>query len=165
MTQAAAHSVPTGVGFSVLLLLHVAAVAVALVAVVASGVMARRVRSARGGPLPASVVGYFAPGVNWVGRVVHLVPVLGLLLLWSSHGAYDLGEPWVLWGFGLWVAAAAACEGLLWPAERRVQAGLSDGAGEGDGGRLAGDCATVSWTAAAVVAVLVAASVIMVAKP
>ena len=160
MTQAAAHSVPTGVGFSVLLLLHVAAVAVALVAVVASGVQA-----VGSGPPGAARSRHrwsatSPPGSTGSAGSSTSCPCWGLLLLWSSHGAYDLGEPWVLWGFGLWVAAAAACEGLLWPAERRVQAGLSDGAGEGDGDGLAGDCATVSWTAAAVVAVLVAASVI-----
>jgi predicted integral membrane protein DUF2269 len=164
MTAAADSSVPTGAAFSILLVLHVVAVAVAFATVVASGVMARRVRTARGEPLPTSVTRYFAPGVNWAGRAVHLVPVFGLLLLWSSHGAYDLGERWVQWGLGLWVAAGAACEGVLWPAERRVQSGLSDAA-EKESGRLPGNCSAVWWTAIAVAAVLVAASVVMVAKP
>jgi len=160
VTAAANHSVPTGAGFDILLLLHVAAVVVGLLAVAASGVMALRLQGAKGGDLPPSVAAYFAPGTNWPGRAVHAVPVLGLLLVWASHGAYDFGQSWVQWGLGLWVVAAGLCEGLLFPSERRVQGALAD-AGEG----LAAAGRTVTWSAAAVVAVLVAASAVMVVKP
>jgi hypothetical protein len=162
VTAAANHSVPTGAGFDILLLLHVAAVVVGLIAVASSGVMALRLQGAQGGDLPPSVAAYFAPGTNWPGRAVHAVPVLGLLLVWASHGAYGFGQSWVQWGLGLWVVAAGLCEGLLFPSERRVQGALAE-AGEGGAQLAAGR--TVTWSAAAVLAVLVAASVVMVVKP
>jgi hypothetical protein len=152
---------PTGAAFDIVLLLHVAAVVLGLGAVVVSGVQAARVLAAgRVGPSP-TLAAYFAPSVNWVGRVLYAVPVLGVVLLAISRGAYGWGDAWVQWGIGLWVAAAAGAEGLLWPSERRIGAGLGDPAAP----ELRRACRRACAAAAGLVAVLVLAVVLMVAQP
>lgn len=161
---AAAVTAPTGPAFTVVLVCHVAAVLVALVAVIAGAVAALRVLRA-GGELPRSVRAYFSPGVNWTGRVLYLVPVFGAALLAMSGGAYRPGASWVVWGIGLWAAAAVLAEAVMWPAERKVQRGLAASAGAAPPGEVRAACRAVLLGAAGVVVLVVAAMVVMVAKP
>lgn len=165
MTQLAAvvHA-PTGPAFTVVLVCHVAAALVALVAAAAGGAAAANVLVAKGDPA-AWVRSYFSPGVNWVGRALYLVPAFGAALVAMSKGAYPLGDGWVTSGIGLWVAATAVAEGFWWPAERRVQRSLAppDGTGVAPGARRA--CRTMCASTTGVVALVVAAMVVMVAKP
>jgi len=167
-------AVPTGAGFDVVLLLHVAAAVVALGSVVVSGVQSGRLLAAGDGGVPSGVAAYFAPGVNWVGRTLHTVPLLGLALVGLSHGAYSFEDGWIEWGLGLWVVAAVGAEAVLWPAERRVQAGLAASAHGPRSGQVpaAGvrsetvrSCRTAAAAAGVLTAVLVAAIVVMVAQP
>lgn len=167
-------AVPTGAGFDVVLLLHVAAAVVALGSVVASGVQSGRLLAVGDGEVPSGIATYFAPGVNWVGRTLHAVPLLGLALVGLSHGAYGFGDGWIQWGIGLWVVAAAGAEAVLWPAERRVQAGLAASAPGPGGGQgpvtgvrssLRRSCWRAALASGALTAVLVAAIVVMVAQP
>lgn len=165
MTQlATAVRAPTGLAFTVVLVCHVVAVLVVLGAVVAGAVAAARVLTANG-ELPSSVRTYFAPGGNWAGRVVYLVPVFGGVLIWMSGGAYRVGDAWVGWGIGLWFAATVLAEGVLWPAERRVRRSFA-GTGRPDvPDAVRRPCRTICISAPGVVALLVAAMVVMVAKP
>jgi hypothetical protein len=171
-------AVPTGHAFDVVLLLHVAAAVVALGSVAVAGIQAARVLAAGEAGPPAGAAGYYAPGVNWVGRTLHAVPLLGLALVGLSGGAYGFDDAWIEWGLGLWFLAAAGAEAVLWPAERRIQAALVVGvaavgapdptapdpvpAGRASVGR---DCRTAVLAAGAVAAVLVAATVVMVVQP
>lgn len=165
MTQlVSALRAPTGPAFTVVLVCHVAAALMAVLATVAGGVAAARVLSAKGEVAP-SARSYFSPGVNWAGRTLYLVPVFGAALLAMSGGAYRLGTAWVGWGIGLWVAATVLAEGSLWPAERRVQRSLA-GSAEGevpDAARTA--CRRMCVSSAGVLVLVVAAMVVMVAKP
>jgi hypothetical protein len=150
---------PHGALFDVLLLLHVVAALVALAAVVASAVAAARLVRTGGGAAPAGVRRYFAPGTNWAGRALHAVPLLGLALVGSSGGAFGFGDTWVLTGIGLWAAAAALAEGVVWRVERRVGAALVDGDDAlPDARRLCG-------AALVVLALLVAAFAVMIVQP
>lgn len=157
-----ADAVPTGPLFSVVLLLHVAATVVALGSVVVCGVQSARVLRAADGAPPPGLVAYFAPGVNWVGRTLYAVPILGLVLLGLSGGVFGFGEGWVQAGLVLWLAAAVLAEWQLWPAERRIQSGLADG---GDAAAVRRACRTACWAATGLVVVLVVAIVLMVAQP
>ena len=161
---AAAARIPTGPAFTVVLVVHVAAVLVALLAVIAGAVSAARVLTAKG-ELPPSVRSYFSPGVNWTGRALYLVPVLGIALLAMSGGAYRFGATWVDWGLGLWAAATALAEGVLWPAERRVKCGLASSAEAVVPTAVRRACRTMCVASAGVVAMIVVAMVVMVAKP
>jgi uncharacterized membrane protein len=117
-----------------------------------------------------SFLRYYAPGPNWAGRTLHGVPILGFVLLALSHGAYALDEAWVMSGLALWVVAAGCAEGLLWPCERRIGILLAPGADAGptvEGGfsQVGRECRNAQLVAALVVLVLLAAVVLMVAKP
>jgi hypothetical protein len=130
-------------GFDVLLLCHIGSVLASLGIVVVSGVQAGRLLAL--GPsdrAPASLLGYYAPGLNWAGRVLYLVPVFGFALVGTSGGVAELGDAWLLSGISLWLVSAGLAEWRLWPAERRIQRllvpdeAVLDRAGPG-GGRLA----------------------------
>ena len=122
---------PDGAAFDIVLLLHVACVVVGLVTTVTAAATAARLRRllAASAPLPEPVRRYFRPGVNWAGRTIWGIPVFGFALLALSQGAYALRDGWVTGGLAIFVAVALLAEGVLWPAERRIQAALgSEGA-------------------------------------
>jgi len=162
-----ATALPSGPAYTVVLICHVAAVLVGVVAVVASGVAAARVLRSGGRPISPSVRTYFAPGVNWAGRVLYLVPAFGVTLVELSHGVYPITAAWVLCGIGLWISAMILAEGILWPAERRVQRALA--ADVGTPGEVPPDarraCRTVCLSAAVVLLLLLVAMAVMLAKP
>jgi len=165
LTGARAHHTPLGAGFDLLLLAHVTCVIVGLGAIVVSGIQALRLLSLpQGAPVPPTLVRYFAPGANWVGRALYGVPVFGFALLAASGGAFGLGDEWVVLGLTLWAVAAGCAEGLLWPAERRIQATLA-GPEAAAPAALGPPARTIAALAALLVVVLIAATVLMVAQP
>jgi len=150
-------------GFDLLLIAHVAAALVGFGSLVTSGIQAARLARAGPGRATPTLWQYFAPGVNWAGRTLYLVPLLGFALLADSNGGLRLGEAWAVAGLALWSGAAVAAEGVLWPAERRIQAGLAVGAP--DGTALRRDCRVVEVAGALLGAVFLVATVLMVARP
>jgi uncharacterized membrane protein len=168
-----AAAVPTGPGYDVLLLAHVACAAVALTTMAAGGAFAWRLAALAPGEEPGEALRrYYAPGANWAGRTLYGVPVFGFVLLARSHGASSLGDGWVMAGLLLWVLIAAGAEGLLWPAERRLRGWLAGTAGTGaapdpGGGATPAprECRTVVTASAGLTAAMVAATVLMVAQP
>jgi hypothetical protein len=165
---------PDSALFDVVLILHVVASVVVLITLVVGALEARRLRFVAAGAaaspggdadpeLPASVRSYYAPGFQLAGRVLYLVPFLGLALIGLSHGSDHLTDSWVEIGSTLWIAALLAAEGLLWPTERRIQRHLAAGAGSGRAlGATARTAERASWV---LVAVLVAAMVVMTVQP
>jgi hypothetical protein len=123
------HHPPAGPAFDIVLIAHVACVVVSLVTLVASATTAARLRRqlSDGDPLPEAVARYFRPGINWAGRSVYGIPVFGFLLIALGHGAYSLGDSWILGGLAVLIAMVWLTEGTLWPAERRLQVSLSGG--------------------------------------
>ncbi|HVT42579.1 MAG TPA: hypothetical protein VHD39_06300 [Acidimicrobiales bacterium] len=120
---------PDGAAFDIVLLLHVACVVVGLVTTTAAVATASRLRRLlqAGGPLPEPLRRYFRPGINWAGRTIYGIPVFGFALIAMSQGAYALRDGWILGGLALFAGAALLAEGVLWPAERRLQRGLAAG--------------------------------------
>jgi hypothetical protein len=84
---------PLGAGFDIVLIAHVACVVIGLASVVASGVVAARLRRRPEDP-GEQLVRYYTPGINWVGRVLYGVPVFGFVLLGLSQGSYGLDDGW-----------------------------------------------------------------------
>jgi hypothetical protein len=163
-------------GYDLVLLAHVITAVVGLVAVTLAGFSALALRRAlaRGGPLPEALERYYRPGVNWAGRVLFLVPVLGMALLAMSGGQWSFADTWVSVGMAVWAVVAMVAESVLWPAERRLQGVVAVASGDD---RSAADVGTVDrvdavgWCLRAGVvglglgAALVFAGVLMVAKP
>lgn len=162
----AVHEAPTGALYSVLLLLHVAAAVVGFGALAVTGLQAARARRGPAQPGAGSLRRYFRPGINWPGRALYAVPVLGFALVADSRGAFDSGDTFVVVGLVLWATATAVAETVLWPAERRIQEMVTKRwADDATRRPLERDCSLVAVTAAALTGVFVVAFVVMVGKP
>jgi uncharacterized membrane protein len=160
------HHQPSGAAFDVVLLLHVGCVVAGVVTTATAAATASRLRRllSAGAPVPEALHRYFQPGVNWAGRAIYGIPVFGFALLAMSDGAYAVRDGWVLAGLVLFVAAALVCEGLLWPAERRVQRAVA-AIGAGGTGSDPADTVVMSRAALVALALLLAGTVVMVAQP
>lgn len=158
-----------GAGYDIVLVVHVAFASVALGSVVTTGVLA--LRAVRRGTPDAPVRRYFSPGTNWPERVLVVVPVPGYALVAMSKGVISLGQPWVVAGTLLWAAAVAAAIGWAWPVEqafqREVQGAVGPGGPQtpGQGSRTSELGRRLCWASAVIAALLLAASVVMVAQP
>ena len=162
----AVEHVPTGALYSLLVVLHVLSAVVGFGAVVLSGVEAGRARLGPAAPGADSVRRYFRPGVNWAGRALYGVPVFGFGSLAASHGRWQVGDGFVVVGLVLWLLAAAAAELVVWPAERRVQAIVTNDWGEERWmAELTRQCGRISSAAVLLAALFVVAVVVMVARP
>jgi hypothetical protein len=162
------HHQPDGVAFDVVLLLHVACVVVGLVTAATAAATASRLRRLVGSslPLPETLRRYFRPGVNWAGRTVYGIPVFGFVLIAMSQGAYALGQGWVLGGLALFAGVALVGEGVMWPAERRLQVALATDVTESPEGAvpLEHDARSMSRAAVTTLVLLLAGTVLMVAQ-
>lgn len=164
------HHQPQGAAFDIVLLLHVGCAVAGLATMAAAAAVATRLRRLlrSPGPLPEPVRRYFRPGVNWAGRAVYGVPVFGFALVAMSRGAYALGQAWLLAGLALFVMVAVLGEGVLWPAERRLQATLASAGASTPALETAGataDAAAMARSAATALVLLLAGMVLMVAQP
>jgi hypothetical protein len=179
-SQLAATSTPTGAAFDIVLLLHVACVLIGFASVLTTGIQAWRARAGPGSSAAGSVARYFRPGINWPGRSLYLVLVLGLALVAISQRAYGFGDAFVELGFVFWILAIGLAELVVWPGERQLQRMVTEGWGgesaaapggsDGSGGSgvladVRGTAVRVAIAAWAVCGVLVVAIVLMVQKP
>jgi hypothetical protein len=164
--MSAMHQQPDGPAFDIVLLLHVGCVVVGLVTTAAAAATAARLRRLLGSPLPLpeTLRRYFRPGVNWAGRTVYGIPVFGFALIAMSQGAYALGDGWVLGGLTIFAALVLVGEGVLWPAEQRLQVALAadDPAAPESLGR---DATSMERAAVAALVLLVAGTVLMLTQP
>ena len=142
-----------------LVVVHVLSAVVGFGAVFLTGVYAGLARRRAN----EAVRRYFRSGPNWAARALYAVPVLGVVLVATSHGADRFTQLWVWVSILLWVLAAALAHAAVWPGERRIQRLLAEsGAHEADLDRAG---RRVERAAAAVDVVFVATLVLMVARP
>ena len=155
--------------FELLLVGHVACALLGFGALATSGVQATRLLRNRPGRAEATLLRYFAPGVNWAGRALYGVPVFGFALLADSGGHSGIADGWVVAGIALWALAVLLAEGFLWPAERRIQSALVGGpptcVTSPVPASMRRDCRVVGNLGAVVAVIFVAAAVLMVARP
>ena len=117
-----------------------------------------------GSPVPPTLLRYFAPGVNWVGRSLYGVPVFGFAL--GRLGAALRPGRRVGGARPHAVGGGRRCppRGCSWPSERRIQGALA-GPGAAPVATLRPPARTIAAVAALLVVVLIAATVLMVAQP
>ena len=156
---------PKGPVFSIVLVLHILAAAVGYGAMILTGVQAERVRRGPRAPGAESARAFFRPGTNWAARAVYLVPVLGVVLVALSRGAFGFGDTFVDVGIAVWAASVAVAESVLWPAEREVQRLLRDGWPIGDQRALASTCRRISQISVALGIAFVGVGTVMAVKP
>ncbi len=166
-------------GYDVLFVAHVAAGVVGFGAIGAAGYEARSGLRAADPAHDLALRRFFRPGVDWAGRVIFLVPLLGLALLFGGTRP-DVSSAWPWIGLAIWLAAAGVATGGCWPAERAAQSAMarlvqqSDGGGgrEEQGARpevLAEEfrraCLRIERSAGAVSLLFLAAVAVMIAQP
>ncbi len=174
---------PDGAAFDVVLLLHVGCVLAGLVTMATAATAARRLRRSLESGLrtPDDLRRYFRRGVNWAGRAVYGIPVFGFALVAMSRGSYALGDDWVLAGLGLFAGVALLAEGMVWPAERHLQAavaardrptrsavtsaGPAADPGGTEPGTVLGRARTMERASGAVLVLVAVGTVLMVAQP
>jgi hypothetical protein len=161
------HHQPDGPAFDVVLILHVGCVVVGLTTTVVGAVYAARLRTLlrTATPLPDAVRRYFRPGVNWAGRSIYGIPIFGFALLGLSHGAYGLGDGWVVGGLAIFVGVVLLAEGALWPAERRLQVSLAAADDPALEGSVRRQATAMMLAAIVTLALLVAGSALMLVQP
>jgi hypothetical protein len=153
-------------GYDIVLLAHVLAALAGFGAVAVAGGYALALRQS--GTESEAVRRYYQPGINWAGRILFLVPVLGVALIAMSHGQWSYSDGWVEIGLVLWAFAALVAEMVLWPAERHLQRLVAEP--DGADGRARSDvvraeCLRVAALSVLLFVVLVIGSAVMVAKP
>jgi uncharacterized membrane protein len=172
--------------FDVLVGLHVGAALASIGSVAATGLYAQR---ARRRPEDEAVARFFRPGRNLATRSLFLIPVFGIPLVALGRGLRVLGEAWMLSGSALWLLAAALASAVMWPTEALLQdrlvaprSGTAEaragrprpqssqaGSGPAEPGARRGELGRVArklaLAAALTDAALVAAFVVMVARP
>jgi hypothetical protein len=144
--------------------LHVLSAVVGFGAIFVTGVYAGRARRRAS----ESVRRYFRPGPNWAARAVYVVPVLGVVLVETSHGADRFAQLWVWVSVLLWVLAAGLSQAIVWPGEARIQQLVANSPPAGTGARqveLDRACRRVERAAVAIDLVFVSTLVLMVTKP
>jgi hypothetical protein len=149
--------------YDIVLVAHVLAALVAFGAVAVAGAYAWALRSR--GASTESLRRYYRPGVNWAGRVLFLVPVLGVALVAMSDGDWSFSDAWIAIGLVLWLGCALIAEMALWPTERKLQLAVDGPDGSAGTVEVQKECLRVAGMALGVMVVLVAATVLMVAKP
>ncbi len=109
--------IATTIAYDVVFLVHVVAAVAALTVLVAMRSAARAV--AVGAPDDVQAR-RFPTRRNWAARVVHLLPLTGLVMVATGDSSVSLTRPWVGVGLACYLAAAGLLEARALPLEHVV---------------------------------------------
>ena len=155
---------PIAVTRATVVVLHVLSAVVGFGAIFLTGVYAGLARRR----VSEAVRRYFRRGTNRAARGVYLVPVLGVVLVETSHGVDRYAQLWVWVSVLLWVLAVGLAQAVVWPGERRIQQLVTESPPTGIGhrqGELDRSCRRVERAALAIDLAFVATLVLMLARP
>jgi len=62
---------------------------------------------------------------NWAARVLHVLPITGLIMSGSGSSSVSMGRPWIIAGLVCYVAAAGHLEARTLPQERVLAATIA----------------------------------------
>ncbi|HUQ63250.1 MAG TPA: DUF2269 family protein [Acidimicrobiales bacterium] len=154
--------------YDVVVVVHIVGSVAGFGALACTGVfaaVARRGKTSNG----EAIRRYFNGRTNWLARTVYSVPILGLVLLAMSDGAFRFDEAWIVASVVLWVLAVALAELVIWPGERFISVaaeGLtSEKVDPSLRARTGQVCLRVVMATATCVVVFAASLVIMLVKP
>lgn len=109
--------IATSVTYDLVFLVHVVAAVSVLTVFIAMRLSAQQI--VRGADASAQRA-RFPRRPNWAARLLHLLPVTGLILSLSGNSGVSLTRPWIGFGILFYVAAAAHLEARTLPLERVV---------------------------------------------
>jgi hypothetical protein len=107
--------IATSVAYDLVFLVHILSAVTVLVVFVAMRSSARAVAS---GADAATQRARFPNRRNWAARVLHLLPVTGLVMSLSGDRSVSLTRPWIGFGILCYLAAAGHLEARTLPLER-----------------------------------------------
>lgn len=154
----------SGPAYDVLVALHVVTVVVGTggLAVTSGYLVAGAARARRHQPLTPALARFFGPRPGWAPRLLYPAAALGLAAAGLSHDQVRLRAAWVWSAAVLWFGAAACIEAGMRPAEREVGRLVAEGTGATESGPA---LRRGVYSAAAALALALAASAVMVVKP
>ncbi|MGH3732484.1 MAG: hypothetical protein ACRDVC_03795 [Acidimicrobiales bacterium] len=125
--------IATSVAYDLVFLVHIIAAVGTIVVFIAMRVAALGV--ARGADAKTQAL-RFPQRRNWAARLIHVLPITGLIMTSSGGASVTLSHAWVLVGLICYVAAAGHLEARTLPEERLVAATIArDGVATRDQGR------------------------------
>ncbi len=109
--------IATSVTYDVVFLIHVMAAVATLIVLIVMRWSARLV--ARGADAQTQHA-RFPARRNWAARVMHLIPITGVIMVASGGHDVSIGHPWVIVGIVIYLAAAGHLEARVLPLERSI---------------------------------------------
>jgi hypothetical protein len=109
--------IATSVTYDVVFLVHIVAAVATLTVLIAMRWAAQLV--ARGADATTQRA-RFPERRNWAARVIHLMPVTGLIMVFSGGASVSFRHAWVALGLLLYLAAAGHLEARTLPLERGI---------------------------------------------
>jgi hypothetical protein len=109
--------IATSVTYDVVFLVHVLAGVATLIVLIVMRWSAQLVARGADG---ATQRARFPARRNWAARVIHLMPVTGLIMVLSGGSDVSIGHTWIGTGIIIYLAAAGHLEARVLPLERLV---------------------------------------------
>jgi hypothetical protein len=107
----------TSVTYDLIFVVHIMAAVATIIVFVTMRFSALAVARGADGATQAS---RFPSRRNWAARLLHVMPITGLIMSFSGGKAVTLGHPWIIVGLLCYVAAAGHLEMRTLPEERVV---------------------------------------------
>ena len=125
--------IATSVAYDLVFVVHIMAAVGTIIVFIAMRVAALGV--VHGAPAETQAL-RFPQRRNWAARLIHLLPITGLIMTSSGGRSVSISHPWVIVGLICYVAAAGHLEARTLPEERLVAATIArDGTASPDQGR------------------------------
>jgi hypothetical protein len=109
--------IATSVGYDIVFLIHLLAGVATLVVFITMHYSAQKV--ARGADAAVQQA-KFPGGRNWAARILHLLPVTGIIMSSVGTDKVSFRQPWVSAGLLIYILAAGHLEARLLPSERAL---------------------------------------------
>lgn len=125
--------IATSVTYDLVFVVHILAAVGTIIVFIAMRVAALGV--VRGADAQSQAL-RFPQRPNWAARLIHLLPITGLIMTSSGGRSVSISHPWVIVGLICYLAAAGHLEARTLPEERLVAATIArDGVATKDQGR------------------------------
>ena len=125
--------IATSVAYDLVFLVHILSAVTVLIVFI---VMRSSARAVASGVDAATQQARFPNRRNWAARVLHLLPVTGLIMSLSGDSSVSLTRPWIGVGILCYLAAAGHLEARTLPLERVVREVIAhDGVASPERGR------------------------------
>jgi hypothetical protein len=125
--------IATSVTYDLVFVVHILAAVGTIIVFIAMRVAALGV--VRGADVQSQAL-RFPQRPNWAARLIHLLPITGLIMTSSGGRSVSISHPWVIVGLICYLAAAGHLEARTLPEERLVAATIArDGVATKDQGR------------------------------